>query len=30
MTETVREITGGPARSFKEFARDHAQGWNEE
>jgi uncharacterized protein YbjT (DUF2867 family) len=29
VTETVREITGGPARSFKEFARDHAQGWKE-
>jgi uncharacterized protein YbjT (DUF2867 family) len=29
VTETVREMTGRPARSFKEFARDHAGGWKE-
>jgi nucleoside-diphosphate-sugar epimerase len=27
VTDEVRAITGRPPRSFKEFARDHAEGW---
>jgi len=27
VTQTVRELTGRPARSFKEFAREHAHVW---
>jgi uncharacterized protein YbjT (DUF2867 family) len=27
VTDTVRELTGRSARSFKEFARDHGPGW---
>jgi uncharacterized protein YbjT (DUF2867 family) len=29
VTETVPELTGRPARSFKRFARDHANDWKE-
>jgi uncharacterized protein YbjT (DUF2867 family) len=29
VTDAVRDITGRPPRSFKEFARDHAEGWKE-
>ena len=27
VTETVQQLTGRPATSFRVFARDHAQGW---
>jgi len=27
VTDTVRELTSRPARTFQEFVRDHAQGW---
>jgi nucleoside-diphosphate-sugar epimerase len=27
VTQAVAELAGRPARSFREFARDHAEGW---
>jgi hypothetical protein len=29
VTQAVRELTGRPARSLREFAFDHAQRWKE-
>jgi uncharacterized protein YbjT (DUF2867 family) len=29
VTDAIREITGHPARSFGQFARDHAWGWKD-
>jgi hypothetical protein len=27
VTQTIRELIGRPARTFREFAQDHARGW---
>ena len=29
VTDSVEELTGRPARSFREFARDHAEAWKQ-